>query len=167
MLDYDWENSVGYWVCMTSHALRRALGAQLAREGITLRQWEVLAWLSCKGCGSQSELAEHLGIERNTLAGVVSRMERDGLLKRENCCNDRRKNSIHPTEKAQEIWNRVTVLCHRVRDQATRGFTPEELDQFHHLCDRIRENLNDPAPSLPLNDSLADAEEPVLTAKPA
>lgn len=147
MLDYDWENSVGYWVCTTSHALRRALGTRLAREGITLRQFEVLAWLSCKGSGSQAELAEHLGIEPNTLAGVVSRMERDGLLERRNCQQDRRKNTIHPTEKSEEIWHSVTDSCHEVRSQATAGFTPEELTQFRQLCERIRENLNEPAVS--------------------
>lgn len=145
MLDYDWEHSIGYWVCTTSHALRRALGARLAREGITLRQFEVLAWLSCKGSGSQAELAEHLGIEPNTLAGVVSRMERDGLLERRNCQLDRRKNTIHPTEKAEEIWNSVTISCHEVRNQATRSFSAEELALFRELCDRIRENLNDPS----------------------
>ena len=92
MLRYDFENSVGYWVCMTSHAIRRSLSVRLAEEGITLRQWEVLAWLACDGEVSQAELAECMGIEPPTLAGVLRRMERDGWLSRRCCENDRRRN---------------------------------------------------------------------------
>ena len=58
MLEYDWESSIGYWVCTTSHALRRALSTQLAQEGMTFRQWEVLAWLSANDGLSQAEMAE-------------------------------------------------------------------------------------------------------------
>lgn len=146
VLEYDWESSVGFWVCCTSHALRKELGAKLTGEGVTLRQWEVLAWLSTGGCGSQSELAESLGIEPHTMAGILSRMERDGLLERQTCEHDRRKNRIQPTAKAESIWARVTVLCHEVRDRAVQGFSEEELDTFRSLCQRIRDNLSQGEP---------------------
>jgi MarR family transcriptional regulator for hemolysin len=143
-LEYDWENSVGCWISSTSHALRKSLGASLSREGITLRQFEVLSWLSTGGgCGSQSELAESMGIEPHTLAGVLSRMERDGLLQRRSCEQDRRKNKIQPTEKAELIWEKVSNICHEVRGRAVRDFTQEELTQLRLLCDRIRANLGE------------------------
>ena len=141
MLEYDWENSVGYWICSTAHALRRALTTELAAEGITLRQWEVLAWLSCKGCGSQSALAEHLGIEPHTLAGILSRMERDGLLDRRSCDQDRRRNKIYPTQRAEEIWERAAESCPRIRRQALEGLPAEEIEQLKSTCERIRSSL--------------------------
>ncbi|MCA8993710.1 MAG: MarR family transcriptional regulator [Planctomycetaceae bacterium] len=141
MLEYDWENSVGYWICMTSHEMRKALGMQLNQEGITLRQWEVLACLSSQGCGSQSELAEHLSIEPNTLAGVLSRMQKAGLLERKNCSEDRRRKRIHPTEKAEAVWKRVTAICHTMRAQAIAGLTSEEVALLKKLCGHIRQNV--------------------------
>lgn len=141
VLEYDWENSVGCWVCTTSQMLRKALGAQLTREGITLRQWEVLAWLSCNGCGAQAELAEAIGIEPHTMAGIISRMERDGLLERKSCEKDRRKNTITPTPRAEELWERVTRICHEVREKATAGLSDRELQQFKQMCQRIQDNL--------------------------
>ena len=57
MLQYDWEESPGYWISTTLHALRRALNAELASQGITLRQWEVLACIAMEGELSQAELA--------------------------------------------------------------------------------------------------------------
>jgi MarR family transcriptional regulator for hemolysin len=141
VLQYDFENSVGYWVCMTSHAMRRTLSARLAEEGITLRQWEVLAWLACDGSASQAELAECLGIEPPTLAGILRRMERDGLLRRRSCTNDRRRNRLEATEKAEELWQRAVRICHEVREQAVSGFTSAELSLFKKLCTEIRDNL--------------------------
>lgn len=143
MLTYDWENSVAYWVCAASHVFRKTLDARLTPEGITIRQWEVLAWLSARGCGSQAVLAEQLGIEPHTLAGVLKRMEKAGLLVRKPCAEDRRKNTLHPTEKAEEVWNRVSQIAHDIRMQATRGFDAEELATFKDLCERLLQNLDD------------------------
>jgi MarR family transcriptional regulator for hemolysin len=144
MLRHDFEESVGYWVCMTAHALKRALSARLADEGMTLRQWEVLAWLACNGDVSQSELAECLGIEPHTLAGVLGRMERDGWLERTSCSDDRRRNKLLPTPRAEEVWERAQKVCREVREQATTGFTPAELSLLKKLCGEIRENLDLP-----------------------
>ncbi len=142
LLQYDFEESVGCWVAMTAHAMRRALDTELARENITLRQWEVLAWIAHDGEQSQSELAEKLGIEAPTLAGVLARMERDGWLERYSCPKDRRKKRIRTSAQAQEVWNRMVECCHRVRSQSVRGLTQPELDDLKRICEQIRVNLN-------------------------
>jgi len=149
VLEYDWESSIGYWVCTTSHALRRSLSTQLASEGMTFRQWEVLAWLSANGNLSQAEMAECMGIEPHTLAGVLRRMERDGWLERKCCEHDRRKNTIVPTEKAEEVWLRAVECCHKVRARASEGFSEKELEQFKATCEKVRANLETDAPAEP------------------
>src|SRR5438309_7039654 len=97
MLQYDFENSIGYWIFAAAHELARALNEELAAHGITFRQWEVLALLSLKGEQSQSELAERMRIEAPTLVGVLDRMERDGWILRALDATDRRKKLIRPT----------------------------------------------------------------------
>jgi DNA-binding MarR family transcriptional regulator len=141
MLEFDWEQSVGYWVCSTAHLIRRELSKQLAQEGITLRQWEVLAWLSARGCASQVELAEYLGIEPPTLTGVLSRMEDDGLIYRKSCDIDGRRKTNHPTERAQRIWERASEICHRVRARAVANMSEAEVATFKRLCEQVQHNL--------------------------
>jgi MarR family transcriptional regulator for hemolysin len=141
VLRFDFEESVGYWICLTSQAMRRALTTRLAEEGITLRQWEVLACLACSPDVSQAELAERMGIEPPTLAGVLRRMERDGWLNRRSCDDDRRRNRLEATEKAEEVWQRCVRACQDVRQQAIKGFTAPELSILKKLCAEIRENL--------------------------
>ena len=141
MLAYDFDESVGCWVVMTAHVLRRALDTELTRENITFRQWEVLACLSLAGEQTQVELAEKLGIEAPTLAGVLARMERDGWLDRHSCPEDRRKKRIRPTLKAEEVWNRTVSCCKDVRARATREISADDLQTLKRTCEKIRENL--------------------------
>jgi DNA-binding MarR family transcriptional regulator len=139
---FDFEQSVGCWIAQTSHALRRALDDELAREGITFRQWEVLAWSGSSEALSQAELAERMGIEAPTLAGILSRMERDGWLDRSCCPKDRRKKRFRPSAKAEAVWLRMLECCHAVRARATDGLSVEDLAAFKRTCEAIRNNLS-------------------------
>jgi MarR family transcriptional regulator for hemolysin len=155
LLQFDFEDSLGYWVCSTSHAFRRALNAELAKEGITYRQWEVLARIALQGELSQTELADCLGIEAPTLVGILDRMERDGWLDRYSCPNDRRKKRIRATDKADAVWARMVDCAHRVRTKARQGLSQEDLEQFRSTCAKIRANLEQavPIPTAVLADS--------------
>ncbi|MCE9546552.1 MAG: MarR family transcriptional regulator [Planctomycetia bacterium] len=144
MLQYDFENSLGYWVIATAHALGRALNEELAAQGITLRQWEVLAVLSLHGEQSQTELADRMKIEAPTLVGVLDRMERDGWIQRVSDSSDRRRKLIHPTERVEPVWNKMVECALRVRTRATKGLSGPELEVVRGLLERVRDNLSLP-----------------------
>ncbi|MBS0262585.1 MAG: MarR family transcriptional regulator [Planctomycetes bacterium] len=150
MLQFDFDESLGYLICATSHAFRLALNTELAKEGITFRQWEVLARIALKGELSQTELAECLGIEAPTLVGILDRMERDGWLERYSCPEDRRRKRIRAKEKAVAVWARMVDCAHRVREKARAGLTQEQLDLLRLVCNRMRENLNNATPATPV-----------------
>ncbi len=151
MLQYDFENSPGYWMVIATRAMRRGMEAELANEGITLRQWEVLAWLTIENGMSQSALADRLGIEAPTLAGILDRMERDGWVERQACTHDRRKKRLRATAKADAVWQRMAECAYRMRAKATAGISADELQQLKSVCERIRTNLGDV--SYPVPDS--------------
>ena len=141
MRQYDFENSVGYWICMSAHAMQRALNEELAPHGITYRQFQVLAWLAMEGSLSQTELADRMDIEPATLVSVLNRMERDGWVTREECANDRRKRIIHPTPRANPIWDKAVACAVSVREKATIGFSPEDVERVKALLGTVLENL--------------------------
>ncbi len=164
MLEYDFDGSLGYWVCATSHALRRALDGELARERITMRQWEVLAVIALEGELAQGDLAERLGIEAPTLAGIVARMERDGWLERTCCSKDRRRKRIRATAQAEAVWNRMVECCERVRARAVEGISAEELAFFRDICMRIRTNLGQTKAVAACAGGPSATEQPAATA---
>ena len=128
MLQYDFPSSGGHAICMTAHLFERAVQDELTPEGITFRQCQVLAWLTLEGGSlSQVELADRMNIEPPTLVSVLDRMERDGLVARESCPEDRRKKRIRPLPKANPVWKKIVACAERVRSMAFRDMSSDQL----------------------------------------
>ena len=89
MLQYDFEQSIGYWVTFTSNRYQQAVKEELAPYGITFRQMQVLCWLVYEGPLTQVDLADRMMVEPPTLVRILDRMERDGWVRREADPNDR------------------------------------------------------------------------------
>ena len=84
-----------------THLLHRALQIALdyhaeaaGTEGLTQRQFAVLAAAGASEGLTQSDLVRATGIDRSTLADLVARMIRKGLLERERSATDARANSV-------------------------------------------------------------------------
>ncbi len=141
MLQYDFEDSIGYWVMSTAHEISRVMNQELAAHGITFRQWEVLVWLSIHGEQSQSVLAERMLVEPPTLVGVLDRMERDGWIERAPVEGDRRKKQIRVTSKVEPMWAKMVACAHRMRSKAAGDLTPSQLTAMRDTLAAIRVNL--------------------------
>lgn len=145
MLEYDFENSVGFWVCQASHALQRAFNEELAPQGVTFRQAQVLGCLALEGRLSQTDLAERMRIEPPTLVGIIDRMERDGWIRRYGDQNDRRRKFVEAMPAAKPVWTKIAAAAKRVRGRATQGMTPGQLAQLRKLLDVVQNNLHQAA----------------------
>lgn len=145
MLQYDFEESVGYWLLDASHSYQRALNEELAPTGVTFRQCQVLGCLALCGPLTQAALAERMGIEPPTLVGILDRMQRDGWVVRRPCPEDRRKNWIEPTAAAIPVWRTIAACARRVRARAVEGLSAEELATLRRLLKKVQDNVGAPA----------------------
>ncbi|GIW79687.1 MAG: transcriptional regulator [Gemmatales bacterium] len=141
MLEYDFEESIGFWVMMTARMFERAMNDELAQHGITYRQCQVLGWLALEGDLTQSELADRMRVEAPTLVGILDRMERNGWIRRQTSRMDRRKKRISPTPQVQPVWKKITRCARRVRARAVRDLNEDELAVVKRVLARIQENL--------------------------
>ena len=141
MLDYDFENSAGFWIMTAAHDYERAFNDELAPEGITLRQCQVLGFLALAGPLAQNELAERMRIEPPTLVGILDRMERDGWIRRTACPGDRRRKLIQPQAAAKPVWERIVKVARRLRTKATRGMTASDKLTLRRLLKLVQKNI--------------------------
>jgi DNA-binding MarR family transcriptional regulator len=95
--NFDLENSL-------SHLLRRAqqfaydqFVQQMGSSAITPRQFIVLFAVDEEEGLSQTDLVNRTGIDRSTLADMISRMIKNGLLARKRTAEDARANSVRLT----------------------------------------------------------------------
>jgi MarR family transcriptional regulator for hemolysin len=140
-LEYDFENSIGFWLITGAQGYQRAVNDELAPQGITYRQCQVLGLLSLLGPVSQAELAQKMEVEPPTLVGILDRMERDGWIHRECCTEDRRRKLIHPTKNAEPVWSKITAAARRVRLRATKGLSASQLTELRKMLEIVRGNL--------------------------
>ena len=79
----------------------------LSAYGLTPSQFEILTVLSEEGTVPLNRLSERLCCAGSNVTGIVDRLERDGLAKRERSQEDRRVILLGLTDKGQEMWKSV------------------------------------------------------------
>jgi len=145
--DYDFENSLGYWMTLSTQALHRTVSHQLAPQGITFRQAQVIGWLVLTGELSQAELVRRMMIEPPTLVRLLDRMEDAGLIRRDGDPHDRRRRIVRLTDEAGPLWEKIAGTLKQVRRLAGRGLTSDEHDQLKRLLRKVHANLGGELPT--------------------
>lgn len=86
------------------HLLKRAAQnaanifmADVGKRGLTQRQYTVLTAVEANEGISQTELVNTTGIDRSTLADMISRLAAQGYLQRKRCKEDARTNKVRLT----------------------------------------------------------------------
>ena len=95
-------------------------------HALTIQQWAVLGALSrnsVQGGMSIGDLARYLMVSRQNLAGLLSRMERDGHILVAADTNDRRSRIVSMTDSGRHVWQALAqpkIHDRRVRPIAGR-----------------------------------------------
>ena len=140
--------SVNENLCYKLHYLTRLLMMQLNEEskphGVTQGQLPVLCCLSEDEGQTQAELCEQIQVEQPTMANTLRRMERDGLIYRTACEQDKRQSRIFLTEPTRSTVDTLLEKRDEVLARMTRHMAPEEVETFHRLLDIARQSLENP-----------------------
>ena len=107
------------------HALHRAsqiieaqLAEALAGVGVTPRQAVMLMAIGEKGNANQTSLVDRTGIDRSTLADVLKRLEKAGLIRRPRSMVDTRARLVSLTEKGAPVEREARVIIEAIEREA-------------------------------------------------
>ena len=122
-------------------ALTRALDAELTeRHGLPLSSYEVLLFLADAPGGRMrmSELADSVLLSRSGLTRLVDRLERDGLLEREQCEEDARGYFATITNSGRALFDaaRQTHLA-GVRERFIDRLSRDDLRMLGELWEKV------------------------------
>ena len=93
-----------------------ALDEALDEFGLGMSEFEVLDRLACE-CGERprmQDLAPMLHLSQSALSRTVGRLEKDGLVVRAMCPEDRRGISVCLTDEGRERWAEAEPVHRRV-----------------------------------------------------
>lgn len=113
----------------------------LRQLGFAFSQLPVLASLGRAGRLSQAELARIAQVEQSSMAQLLNRMERDGLIRREFDPADGRSRLITLTAAAAGQLPASRALMVAASEAALDGFSAQERAQLLQWLQRIEANL--------------------------
>jgi len=107
-----------------------------AEHDLSLTQLRVLAILRDRRV-RMSTLADHLGLERSTLSGLVDRAERRNLLQRAPNRTDGRAVDVLLTAEGARLARRIGAEVQRSLAPMTGSLTPAEQRRLRILLERL------------------------------
>lgn len=104
--------------------------AELERSELTPRQLAILISIAENEGESQTVLVERTGVDRSTLADVVRRMQKKGLVQRRRTREDARAYSVKLTEAGRELLQKGEPLARRVDQRLLQALPDKHRKQF-------------------------------------
>lgn len=142
----DWNPAAAptFWINHASRLLMRQFEQQLRPLEFGMAYLPVAMMIHEQGPLQQKALADRAQVEQPTMAALLTRMERDGLIERRPHPQDKRASLISLTAKAESRLPAAMALMGEVATRATSGFQPAEKALLLGLLQRIVANLEAP-----------------------
>lgn len=100
---YSLKNSPGHLLRRAQQYAHDLYSKEVGSSGPTPRQYEVLHVVAANEGLSQTDLVRHTGIDRSTLADMIARMMKKGLLSRKRTKEDARANAVSITAAGKRM----------------------------------------------------------------
>ena len=115
--------------------------AEIGDADLTARQLAVLNTVAENEGLSQTGIVERTGIDRSTLADIVRRLSKKGLLQRRRTKDDARTYAVKLTDEGEKLLRRVGPLAKKVDQrilQTMGGGRDDFLDRLQEIIAKLQ-----------------------------
>jgi len=112
---------------------------QLREHALSDQQWRVLRVLGEHGVVETGKVSREAFILGPSLTGVLTRMERDGLIRRARDAADQRRTVVEATDKGMQLVNTLSQTIEAHYAWMERSLGKENLSQLYELLDKVIE----------------------------
>jgi len=116
------------------------VGARMTARHMPLTarsEFAVLAALEEYGSLSQADLGRSLGLDRNEISGIVTRLHRDGRVDRQVDLANRRRNVVTLTAAGQGHLEEIQRHADAAQDELLAGLDAAERQQLNALLAKV------------------------------
>lgn len=136
-MTFSKDHSAGYLANHLARLFERGLAGRIKPLGLTTGTFPALLELWENDGLTQKELVERLDIEQATMANTLSRMERDGLIKRQKDPDDGRVQRVVLTERARALRDPAIAAATTENEDALAALSGEERALFIDLMQKV------------------------------
>jgi homoprotocatechuate degradation regulator HpaR len=112
---------------------------RLREHGLSDQQWRVLRVLGEHGTVETGRVAREAYILGPSLTGVLARMERDGLIRRERDPADQRRTVVEATAKGARLVGKLSHAVEAHYQWMEKSLGKQKLSQLYGLLDELIE----------------------------
>lgn len=128
----------------TSDQFQNRFGRLFREFGLTSSQYNVLRILRGEGKPLPClEIAERMVQVVPAMTGLLDRLEKQGLITRERCSEDRRVIYVELTEKAKELLSQMDDPVIDQHERLIGHLTAAELKELSRLLEKARESVTE------------------------
>jgi len=117
---------------------RRLTKGMASQFGITGPQLTVIKLLETFDNLSLSSLSERIRAQNSTVTGIIDRMEREGLVRRERSTVDRRVVHIRLSDKGQKLAKQIQVEPMEIFREALASLSQADLKDLLRLLNKLQ-----------------------------
>ncbi len=138
-IDYDeLPNYVGYLLRRAQATIFREFERSLGDLGLTPGAFGLLMLIRANPGITQMDLATAFGIDKSTLTPVLNRLERGGLVRREQLAHDRRYNALYFEESREEFFGRARSRVRDFEQSVADRLSPAEQHELVRLIGKLQ-----------------------------
>ncbi|MDE2147693.1 MAG: MarR family transcriptional regulator [Burkholderiales bacterium] len=127
----------------TARAWRLAVDRRLRHLGMSQASWLTVAMVArAKAPLPQVELAQRVGVEGATMAVMLNRLARAGLVERTASRADRRVKHVTLTPAGEALYEQVRTQAGAVRKTLLKGLEPAALLAATELLEQLQAALD-------------------------
>jgi homoprotocatechuate degradation regulator HpaR len=132
----------------------------LNAHGITEQQWRIVRLLRGTGPLEPHEIGELCRLSSPSLAGVLSRMESIGFVRRKRLADDQRRVLVSLTPRSRALASRMAPLIEAVYARIEELLGKEFAADFYRALDALIVKLRPQPTSTPQSTATAMSEAP-------
>lgn len=133
--------SIGKQISEISRNLSRYTDIKTGELGLTSATVPFIAYLLDRDGVHQEEMAEKLHFDKSSATRAVTALEKLGYVKRVTDKNNKRRNLIYITKKAESIRTELFSALSSLTADLFEGFSEEERESFFAGAKKIDGNL--------------------------
>jgi MarR family transcriptional regulator, transcriptional regulator for hemolysin len=124
---------------------RNLMNQELSKVGQSQARWGTLYWIDVFGDSlNQTELADRIGVEQQTLGRVLRDLQSEGLIERVASKHDQRAKVIRLTPAADPVMRQIAAIQESVRRKLLRDIPAEDLSTCMAVFAAILANMDTP-----------------------
>lgn len=131
----------GHKINQLARSFTKKLNEKISPLGLHSSQWGIVLYLYKKKQCTQIELSQYLNVEAPTITRTLTRMEKNGLIVREEG-EDKREKHIKLTEKAYGMFTKWHQSASNIEIDVINNIDKNELKIFNNVLEKMIKNLD-------------------------